>query len=329
MACLKVALGIFFLRVVVKNWQRYVIYVTIFISTGYNIAYLFLAVFQCGNPSQFLLHEFQQKCSSTGTLLSINYTSGVINALSDWVFALLPISIVWSAKMPRPAKISAGCILGLGALGSIASIIRLIYIGGLLPNFNFFSTAVNVTIWSIVEPGIGITAASLATLRPLLRSCFESMKTSLTPSDGTRRSNKKSTNGSDNTWLSDDLKPASPVSFSERKGYGPGPNWEDRNITTVIGNSRVMEKMGHTNKGPAAYPLQTINEVHIPPMQPPVSKFSRPLPKQSVPRRSPSQQGLINNASAQGANQQICGRCGSPTGPDRPSDNRRIGVLPD
>lgn len=72
--------------------------------------------------------------------------------------------------MPRKAKISAGILLGMGAMGSICSLIRIAYIPGLKAGPKFFSHAITIGTWSIVEPGIGILVASLATLRPLTRS---------------------------------------------------------------------------------------------------------------------------------------------------------------
>lgn len=59
--------------------------------------------------------------------------------------------------------------------GSVASIIRLRYISDLVSQ-DFLFDATDVAIWSTVEPGMGITAASLATLRPLFRSFLTSTR---------------------------------------------------------------------------------------------------------------------------------------------------------
>lgn len=55
---------------------------------------------------------------------------------------------------------------------SIATIVRVPYVVTLTHTDDFLYATVDVAIWSTVEPGIGITVLSLATLRPLLRSCF-------------------------------------------------------------------------------------------------------------------------------------------------------------
>ena len=54
--------------------------------------------------------------------------------------------------------------------GSTATIIRIPYISQLTDTSDFLFATTDVAIWSTVEPGIGITAAAIATLRPLFRT---------------------------------------------------------------------------------------------------------------------------------------------------------------
>ena len=109
------------------------------------------------------------------------YTAGGMNALTDWVFSLLPVTVIWNAAIPKSTKISAGCLLGLGSLASIASLIRLAYIPGVEASPTFLEGSTNIACWSIVEPGLGIVAASLATLRPLFRHCFPGKQLAVLP----------------------------------------------------------------------------------------------------------------------------------------------------
>lgn len=64
-------------------------------------------------------------------------------------------------------------VLGLGAIASLATIVRVPYVVTLTQTNDFLFATVDVAIWSTVEPGVGITVVSLATLRPLFRSCLE------------------------------------------------------------------------------------------------------------------------------------------------------------
>jgi len=56
--------------------------------------------------------------------------------------------------------------------GSTATIVRIPFIHQLTENEDFLYNNVDVSIWSTVEPGIGITASAMATLRPLFMTFF-------------------------------------------------------------------------------------------------------------------------------------------------------------
>jgi hypothetical protein len=56
--------------------------------------------------------------------------------------------------------------------------VRIQYVPGLTEtSLAFYSTATQVAIWSTIEPGLGIIAGCLATLRPLLRRFISSART--------------------------------------------------------------------------------------------------------------------------------------------------------
>jgi hypothetical protein len=166
---LKISLAIFFLRIVVRTWQRRVIWIVTAIYTVYAIAFAFIAVFQCGIPTNFLIKEAVGICIHDDVLQPMNYVHASLNAISDWTFACLPIFVLWNAQMPRSAKALAGFLLSLGAVGSIISLIRIAYIPGLKTGPTFFSNAVDIGVFSLIEPALGLNAACLATLRPLFK----------------------------------------------------------------------------------------------------------------------------------------------------------------
>lgn len=47
---LKVSMAVFFLRIVQQKWQKLIIYVSMGIYASYSIAFVFVALFQCGVP---------------------------------------------------------------------------------------------------------------------------------------------------------------------------------------------------------------------------------------------------------------------------------------
>lgn len=192
----KLSLAVFFLRVLNRRWQRQVIYASAGLYTVVGVAWFFVAVFQCGSPANFVANTSAGKCLSFTTVLApFNYVHGVLNALTDWVFAIVPIYIVRSTQMSRRDKASVMGIFILGAAGSIASLVRLAYVNVLGVGISkLYVDAPSYAIVSITELGFGITAASMATLRPLSsklldkagisRSSRKRTKTSAKPPSG-------------------------------------------------------------------------------------------------------------------------------------------------
>ncbi|CAG7999563.1 unnamed protein product [Penicillium nalgiovense] len=89
-------------------------------------------------------------------------------AACDFTIGSLPIFMVRRLQMKRGTKFAVPAILGLAYIASVAVIVRipfLHYAGR--PDFLYETT--HISIWSNVEPSLGIAAGSLMTLRPLLR----------------------------------------------------------------------------------------------------------------------------------------------------------------
>lgn len=173
---LKLSLGVFFLRICIKKWQKYLIYSIMAFNTFINIFHILFITFMCGHPGNFLLNAVEGKCVSNDTILAVAYEQGVVTTSTDWIFAVLPITILWNAQMDRRTKSVCAFVLSLGAFGSICSIVRFKYINGLSISPNFFWNAANISIWSTIELGMGIVASSLATLRPLFKKLFYSAR---------------------------------------------------------------------------------------------------------------------------------------------------------
>lgn len=154
------------------------------------------------------------------------YISGILNAAVDVIFAALPAIVLWNSMMPRRAKISAGVLLSMGCIGTVASIIRIAYLGGLVNGAKFFTHAVDAGLLSVVEPGLAITAASLSALRPL----FLSMKEKTLPSIFSKHS--ASSNSKRHTSRSNHIS-RSRASFSDQKGFQVFDNAKSRTETVI------------------------------------------------------------------------------------------------
>lgn len=241
MVIIKISLGIFYLRIVVSTWQKVIIYITVGVATIYGSYYFFAILFQCGMPSDFLLNALQGHCAGTKeSRFRISMAAGIINAITDFILAILPIFLISKACMPLSAKISASLVLLLGCIGSAISVVRLAYVHGLTYNLDFFEVGVKITLWSIIEVGLCITAASLATLRLLFSCCVERTRRSMTPAFSSNHSSKFRHHRRSST-----------LSFQDRSPpFPPGnENWPLQRPDSVVPDVRELDDMRAPSPG--------------------------------------------------------------------------------
>ncbi|KAF9734730.1 integral membrane family protein [Paraphaeosphaeria minitans] len=175
---LKISVGILFARIVVQRWQLVVIYTTIVISCISASASFFYCLFRCGpDLDEYVMRQLSYLCTPRGLDRFFAYQHAAFAFSTDCVFVLLPIPLLWNTNMSRKSKFSIGFILSLATLGCVCSAIRFRYVDGLTQIEDFFWNATNISIWSTIEPGVGIMAGCMATLRPLIKCAHAKVQT--------------------------------------------------------------------------------------------------------------------------------------------------------
>ncbi|KAF3024754.1 hypothetical protein E8E14_005428 [Neopestalotiopsis sp. 37M] len=169
---IKLAVGLFLIRLSVVKMHVWFLRVLMVGSVVFGTAYLMVVLFQCRPISTFWLEApgTAGKCLDNNPVAITTYVASVVNCLADWAFGILPMFIVWSLNMNKRSRIIAMGILGFASIASTATIVRCFYIQDMLNGQDFLWATTNFAIWSTVEPGVGIIATSIATLRPILRS---------------------------------------------------------------------------------------------------------------------------------------------------------------
>lgn len=116
-----------------KRWQQIIFHTLLGVSVTYGLFYTFTTIFVCGDPAK-LADSFvgSKKCFPVGFILATGYLYGTINVIADWTFVLIPIVILVDSDIDRRSKISVSIVMGLGAIGSVSSILRMVYLEGLL-----------------------------------------------------------------------------------------------------------------------------------------------------------------------------------------------------
>ncbi|KAK3616465.1 hypothetical protein LTR56_025933 [Elasticomyces elasticus] len=132
----------------------------------------------CGDLTKILQNQTDGVCIPFVVVSGINFAAGSVNTAVDVILAILPMFVLRHAKVPKRSKVIAGLIIAMGTIGGLCSVVRLAFIKDLASGSLILWNAVDVTIRSVTELGIGIVAAWLATLRPLLKCCLRRVRKS-------------------------------------------------------------------------------------------------------------------------------------------------------
>ncbi|PNS20475.1 hypothetical protein CAC42_5925 [Sphaceloma murrayae] len=176
MILVKLSLAIFFLKLFATSfkWQRVLIIAMTIISTAVGIAYLIFTVASCGIMVQSQkTTPFQtgsEWCPIQEVFVRCSIAWSLLNAVTDLVFAALAVQVLWGAKMATATKISALVLILFGCVGGVASCVR---VAVQLPLGDIRIAGILLGLWSNVEAGVCITAASVVTLRPLFMVVVE------------------------------------------------------------------------------------------------------------------------------------------------------------
>src|SRR2546421_6652753 len=171
----RLAAGALLLRLTIHPLHRRVIWFVMILASLFGIAFLTQILVQC-QPISFFWSVTRDPSQGHCINLKINegftYAHAVVASVGDWTYGILPAFIVSGLKMNPRTKTSVFLLLCLANVGSIATLIRFKAIHQITLSQDFLFATVDLVIWSSVEVGIAITAASMATYRPLFRTFF-------------------------------------------------------------------------------------------------------------------------------------------------------------
>ncbi|KAK7915126.1 hypothetical protein PG985_012829 [Apiospora marii] len=111
------------------------------------------------------------KCQSKEVLSIIGTVNGVINALTEIIFCLLPVPVLLALRINRRTRVTLFLILSLGLFACAASVARIVFGRQRLKDPDDTS----------IELQVGILAASLPTLRPLFTKLLKGAPRTVLP----------------------------------------------------------------------------------------------------------------------------------------------------
>jgi hypothetical protein len=82
-----------------------------------GIAYFFIVLFQCRDPSDYYnINKPDRQCMPPKVLTIVVTVAISVNAWADWCFAILPAFVVWELKIPLRQKIQVVGLMSFATL---------------------------------------------------------------------------------------------------------------------------------------------------------------------------------------------------------------------
>ncbi|KAL2074860.1 hypothetical protein VTL71DRAFT_8639 [Oculimacula yallundae] len=270
----KFIVGLLLLRICSRQrWQRITIWTLLAVVALFNMFYIFIVIFQC-MPIPFYWYRYTPnppvtgKCNHSKLATIPTYVSLFLNVLSDWILALLPISVVWNSNMDRRTKISVVGVLAIGSIASLATVARIPYAKQLLSNPDYLYNFTDLAIWSTVEIGLALSASSLATLKPL----FRKLNLLVTTRNGSRVGGGTSGKGTNSHISSRGTKDAESPWHSRKRSLPFTP----RNFTEINDEETELGLISNTTEKTAIRSPTEGPTVSIPLASHPPSRPARP-----------------------------------------------------
>ncbi|KAL4876789.1 hypothetical protein BJY04DRAFT_231402 [Aspergillus karnatakaensis] len=168
----KIAIALALLRLTVRRLHRIILWTICAVIVVIGLMFWLVLLFDC-QPVDFFWERMdvfppKGKCLSVDVLLIIAYVYSSITIVCDITLGVLPACLIWGLQMTRRTKMALCGILSLGAIASVAVVMRLPYLHN-YSDTDFLYSTYQIAIYSIMETGLAIIAGSLITLRPLFR----------------------------------------------------------------------------------------------------------------------------------------------------------------
>ncbi|KAJ5567140.1 hypothetical protein N7535_006446 [Penicillium sp. DV-2018c] len=182
----KISVCLFLMRITIKRVHHWILYIVMTLTVIAAIIFMFLMLLQCKPLEYFWTRlafdpAIEGYCIDINIIINMTYVYSAFAALCDFTVGLMPIFLVHKLHMKRQTKIAVMGILSMACVASAAVIVRIPFVVT-FADPDFLYATVQIAIWSNIELGLGITAGSLATLRPLLRIVMGSSSTQEYPS---------------------------------------------------------------------------------------------------------------------------------------------------
>ncbi|KAF2266118.1 hypothetical protein CC78DRAFT_559561 [Lojkania enalia] len=171
MACIKISVALMLLRLETeKLWRRLLwanIVVQLLLGTYNTLSQLLQCIPLKG--AWDLLGVVDAKCWSKTAIRDNLICISVVNIITDFIFALIPISFLRKVQRPLRERVIIGILMALGLFAGAASIVKLVKALQFGRTDDPTLEGIEIGMWSCIEEQVGFIAACV----PCLRSPFQ------------------------------------------------------------------------------------------------------------------------------------------------------------
>ncbi|RDW93694.1 uncharacterized protein DSM5745_01016 [Aspergillus mulundensis] len=241
-AIAKVSISLALLRIAVGRVYRGILWGVIGAVVTITLVFWFVLLLSC-RPISYFWGQIDPAttggtCLAPNAILVFAYCYSALCMISDLTLGILPAVLIWDLQMSPRTKVALCAILGLGAIASVAVVIRMPYLKYYTDTEFLYSTYLMI-IWSVVETGSAITAGSLITLKPLFRWLVDG-----STSSRSYRVNKPSYKCREGRYALSILAPKTPGNKDEPKDWRPVLISEDSETMVGTGTTSVFKTVG-------------------------------------------------------------------------------------
>jgi len=164
-ALIKTGILLFYWRVFANKKFRYCVYVVEFLVLSTYFIGAFGFAFQCTPASFFWNRKQEGHCIDQK---AFDLIASLFFLFTDIVIYVMPMPIVWGLNTTKRRKWELTAVFVMGGIVCITGIIRLWAISKINP-FDITYSNVSSSMWNMVESELGMVAANIPSMRPLLK----------------------------------------------------------------------------------------------------------------------------------------------------------------
>ncbi|KAF2438305.1 hypothetical protein P171DRAFT_504428 [Karstenula rhodostoma CBS 690.94] len=149
--------------------QRRFLWTVIGIQFVVDVSTVIISFTQCRPVSAYWGPNAKQYCWDPVVQQYTGFFQGSVCSLVDMILAVFPARLFWNLQMKLQTKISLSVLMGLGVFAMVFSIVKTIKLQAISEKGDPTYALADLAIWWTLEAYMVLLAASIPTLKPVVR----------------------------------------------------------------------------------------------------------------------------------------------------------------